>query len=285
MNYAALILVAAAGVGVLSAQTARDPSLPAFDAVSITSNESRGRGSSYSVSPGGLVVLTNMTVREIIARAHGIAPNMARFTVTGGSDWLMHARYDVTATAPPDTPPDRQRLMLRTLLAERFGLEAHTEIRELSVYALTVAREGTLGPQLRQSKHNCTAYTAAAASAGRDPETDPARPRDVNGRPWCSAAFILGPRAELVVRGAGEVRDLIDQVQGFLDRPLFDRTALAGNVEWVVRLPRMQTSPGADASAASVLIAFEQQLGLTLKPEIASMDVLAIDAVRSPTPD
>lgn len=48
-----------------------------------------------------------------------------------------------------DTPDNLLRPMLRTLLAERFRFAAHTEMREVPVYALVVDRsDGRLGPNL-----------------------------------------------------------------------------------------------------------------------------------------
>jgi uncharacterized protein (TIGR03435 family) len=273
---------------VLSAQAPDSEPLSssaAFERVSIRSNDSRGRRPTRTVTPAGAIALTNMPVRELIAEAYGIPATLARLVIVGGRDWLMDARYDVNATVAPDTPPDRQRLMLRAFLADRFALRTHVETRELPVYAVTRARDTRLGPQLRPSKYNCPAYLAAAASAGRNPATDRARPRDANGRAWCAAGFVLGPRGELVIRGAGAFRDLLDQVQGFANRPLVDRTGIEGNVEWVVRFVPVHSSTPADASTTAFASAFEKQLGVQLEPQTASMEVRVIDSIQPPMRD
>jgi len=70
---------------------------------------------------------------------------------------------------------DQARLMLRQLLADRFKLALHHEIRDISIYALVIARrDGKLGPQLRPSNAaNCTATKAPnpAASTAPNPNT------------------------------------------------------------------------------------------------------------------
>jgi uncharacterized protein (TIGR03435 family) len=38
-------------------------------------------------------------------------------------------RFDITAKLPPDSTRDTQKLMLQTLLEERFGLKVRKEMR------------------------------------------------------------------------------------------------------------------------------------------------------------
>jgi uncharacterized protein (TIGR03435 family) len=55
-------------------------------------------------------------------------------------DWVIHggsqSGYDVSAKIPPGTSKGDYRLMLQHLLAERFHLVVHREIRELPAYSL-----------------------------------------------------------------------------------------------------------------------------------------------------
>src|SRR5438552_1850394 len=70
--------------------------------------------------------------------------------LVGGPSWLDTDRWDVgakTAYGTADMLP-----MIRTLLADRFKLVTHHEMRERSIYALVIAsRDGHLGPSLRPS--------------------------------------------------------------------------------------------------------------------------------------
>ena len=65
-------------------------------------------------------------------------------------------RYDIEAKvsssdtdALHDLSPDQRRLMLQPLLADRFQLKVHTEVRELPVLTLVVAKGG---PKLHEAK-------------------------------------------------------------------------------------------------------------------------------------
>src|SRR5665213_2154726 len=69
----------------------------------------------------GRYELEMATMVDLIAAAYGIAPNK----VWGGPSWLEMDRFDVIASAPPDTSPQALKLMLQALLAERFHLTVH----------------------------------------------------------------------------------------------------------------------------------------------------------------
>ena len=62
--------------------------------------------------------------------------------IEGGPAWFTSDNFDVAATFPSSTPKEQIPLMLKTLLADRFKLEAHTEMKEHSIYALTVGKGG-----------------------------------------------------------------------------------------------------------------------------------------------
>ena len=93
--------------------------------------ESRGR-----FLPNGDVAVLNTTLKELITVAYSLQDNM----IAGGPPWVATDHYDLIAKAPPSTPMDLLRLMLRSLLAERFKLAVHTENRTVPVYALVIAK-------------------------------------------------------------------------------------------------------------------------------------------------
>jgi uncharacterized protein (TIGR03435 family) len=59
-----------------------------------------------------------------------------------GPSWLDDNRYDIVAKAASETPTERQRAMMQTLLAERFKLTFHRETKEMPAYVVTVAKSG-----------------------------------------------------------------------------------------------------------------------------------------------
>ena len=105
--------------------------------------------------PGGRFTATNTPLRMLIMMAYELQQEAQ---LVGGPPALLTAKFDITAKTAgnatlrqKDLPP-----LLRTLLADRFKLKAHTESRELPIYDLVLARsDGRLGPDLRPSKSDC----------------------------------------------------------------------------------------------------------------------------------
>jgi uncharacterized protein (TIGR03435 family) len=93
--------------------------------------ESRGR-----FLPNGDVAVLNTTLKELIA----VAYEAQEGTIAGVSGWMESEHYDLIAKAPPNTPMNTLRLMLRPLLSERFKLATHTEQRTMPVLALVAAK-------------------------------------------------------------------------------------------------------------------------------------------------
>ena len=62
--------------------------------------------------------------------------------IAGAPKWADTDRFDLVAKAAPDTPVATMRLMLQTLLADRFKLAFHNEEKVKSAYVLTVGKRG-----------------------------------------------------------------------------------------------------------------------------------------------
>ena len=77
-------------------------------------------------------VATNVTPGQLIEQAYNIQPR----ELIGGPDWLRVDRFDVTATSGAEVVQDQMRLMLRSLLADRFQLEMERETRTGTIYRL-----------------------------------------------------------------------------------------------------------------------------------------------------
>jgi uncharacterized protein (TIGR03435 family) len=63
--------------------------------------------------------------------------------ITGGPDWLDTDYYDSEAKADRSYPLDDLQVMFRNLLADRFQLKVHKEVKEGPVYVLTVDKSGS----------------------------------------------------------------------------------------------------------------------------------------------
>src|SRR5688500_16303953 len=121
---------------ILRAQSPASQPSPAFEVASVKRNTSGADGGSFGSRPGGTVVVTNNTLRNIIRNTYGVQNSQ----IVGGPDWVNTERFDITARANANPAPSEMLLMMRRLLADRFRLVVHNEARETSVYALILAR-------------------------------------------------------------------------------------------------------------------------------------------------
>ena len=87
---------------------------------------------SGGVQRGERYELRKATMLDLIRIAWDVDPNI----VFGGPDWLEFDQFDIAAKAPPGTAPSKVRLMLQSLLAERFGLVVHHDTRPMPSFVL-----------------------------------------------------------------------------------------------------------------------------------------------------
>jgi bla regulator protein blaR1 len=119
---------------------------PTF-AVSIIRVSGPDSARQFKFQPGGRLVARSVSVRLLIK----IAYNLNDDELTGGPSWIGLQHFDIDAT--PDAPDgssidmERNRLRLQGLLADRFQLDLHSEMRTMSTYALVVAKNG---PKLKK---------------------------------------------------------------------------------------------------------------------------------------
>src|SRR5262249_36055629 len=131
----------------------------AFQAVSVKQNVSGGVFARVDLRSPGRFTAVNIPASLLIRIAYGLE----EFQVVGGPGWLTSDRYDVVASSGGDATLDQKRAMLRQVLQDRFTFSAHTETRQLPIYALMLARnDGRLGPGLRRSATGCGAGAESA---------------------------------------------------------------------------------------------------------------------------
>ncbi|MGH9241271.1 MAG: TIGR03435 family protein [Vicinamibacterales bacterium] len=254
------------------------PAAPAFEVASVRRNTSGTSRGTARIPDSGQVTITNAPLRVLITHAYqvgGFSLVVAANHPLLERDLLAAPKFDVQAKPPDDAPPGTQRLMLQKLLMDRFKLRAHRETRMTPMYALTVMRKGRLGPDLSPTQQSCAAWRTAIRSNPTLPQ-----PRHRNGTPLCYTGDLPRQPGVTVLRDAGPAAEIARQIQGFVDRPLFDETGLTGNVEWTLVFANAP-----NATHPSILTAVEEQLGLKLEPRTAPYEVLVIDSVDWPTPD
>jgi uncharacterized protein (TIGR03435 family) len=256
-----------------------------FEVASVKRNISDEVKTTYHVPPSGTVRITNATVRTLVSQAYQLNLLQDRFALVvppnhpllrGSSVGdLSVPRFDIDAKIPDGTAPGQQFVMLRALLADRFKLRVHKETRPTPIYALTVAREGRLGPSLRPSPVDCESFRSRRAM---DPGLQ--LPLGSDGRPLCTADYDFTPDSR-GFRTAGQISRLVTMLQGSLDRPLLDATGLTGSFEWTLLFDFTGTT--ADAQSTTAFTAVQEQLGLRLEARTAPYEVLVIDSVEMPT--
>jgi uncharacterized protein (TIGR03435 family) len=283
--------VVAAGLSMLPPVVAQSPSSvtgdTAFDVASVKPNRSGYNGWRVESQPGRLVA-TNATAAALIRFAY----ELPDFQTSGGPAWLSSDRFDVIANAPGDPPLPQKRLMLRRLLRERFNLIAHTETRELPIYALTLARsDRSIGAGLRRTAADCDRVDQPSLDSGVGPS-----PRD---GPAACGFFGFAPgtlfpagRGGLAFRGLA-MAALAKVLIPILHRSVDDQTRLTGyfdgDFDFIAELPLPPPPPGMpnpfDAPFGSIFAVLPEQLGLKLESTKGPVRVLVIDRVEQPTPD
>jgi len=93
---------------------------------------------------GAQAEYTYMALKELIVTAYKVKP----YQVTG-PDWMANTRFDIKAKMPAGSTKDDARLMLQSLLEERFKLSVRRETKEHPVLALVV---GKSGPKLKEAE-------------------------------------------------------------------------------------------------------------------------------------
>ena len=245
----ALLLGLAATAWPLAAQQPATP--PRFEVASIRPNKSPATYPTVTGRSPGRYAITSATLVDLIRDAYSFRWS----SVVGGPDWVRLERFDIVATAPGSSY-SQHRVMLQPLLAERFALQVHGEIRQLPVYELVKARaDGRLGPRLTPSSVDC-----GQAKCATDTGVSSVR---ATALPW---------------------PQVFAETFSNLDRPVIDRTGLSGPFDVDFRWTPLDAS---DNRPEQVMLftAVQEQLGLKLQPAVGPVEVLVIDSAERPTPD
>jgi uncharacterized protein (TIGR03435 family) len=116
----------------LLAQPAAAPTAAAFDIADVHASPfirdswgEAGQTISPKMQGGGMTgdryILRQATMTQLIATAYNLDPDH----VQGGPTWLDWDRFDIEARTQPTASKETLRLMLQSLLAQRFNLVVH----------------------------------------------------------------------------------------------------------------------------------------------------------------
>jgi uncharacterized protein (TIGR03435 family) len=273
-----------------------------FDVASVTRNTTAPSpndvGSNFPLGPGdvyntngGRFGAVNFPLIVYLEFAYKISDNQEQFLLPQLPEWVTSTRFDIHATAQGNPTKDQMRLMMQSLLADRFKLSVHYEIRQVPVFALLVDLPGKLGPLLQQHADDAPCPTTFRSPAPSAP------PQTIDRRFPATCGGILGmaPSAPGRVRvGARNVpMELIaSSIPGGssgIDRAVLDRTGLTGRFDFAIEFAPPSGDPsipgaklGSDPAGPSFVQALKEQLGLRLESQTGPLDVLVLDYVEEP---
>jgi len=194
--------------------------------------------------------------RTCIAFAYGVK----EFQVSGPS-WLAELRFDILAKGPEGTRREQLHEMMRTLLDQRFHLQAHQETREYQVYTLEVAKGGL---KLQESAPDPNAPEGAAFGMSMT---------------GSGVGRLEGKRANMT--------SLANTLARMLGRPVVDRTGLTGRYDLELEFSKEDTGgmrtisppagpmPGSETTAS--IFASLQLVGLRLESRKVPMPAIVVD--------
>jgi uncharacterized protein (TIGR03435 family) len=235
---------------------------PAFEVARIKpSNPDTPVGTKAIVIRGRQLSTVATTAIDLISFAYGLHLKQ----VTGGPAWPDQDKFDLLAQPDTEGLPNatQWKTMVQKLLTDRFKLTFHRDLKELSVYAIVVHKNGA---KLTKSEG------------------------DTSGLP----SLIFRGFGNLPAKNAtmGDFAKLMQTA--VLDRPVIDRTGLTDRFDFTLRwTPDASQFGGAAARASSepddpnappgLFTAIQEQLGLKLDTTKARVEVIVIDRIEKPS--
>jgi uncharacterized protein (TIGR03435 family) len=193
-----------------------------------------------------------------------VAWNVKDFQVAGASGWMDTNHYDIDAVAATPFTREQSRIMMRTLLADRFGLVVHSETQDRPGYVLVAGRNGPKLPP---------------------PIEDP------------SVMFSRTPEGDRTLKATSiSMKRFAEALSTALGSIVVDQTGIEGtydvSFQWTPDSsePRMSKSgeplpaPPSDAvPGPSIFTALQEKLGLKLESRKVPVEVIVIERASRPT--
>jgi uncharacterized protein (TIGR03435 family) len=187
--------------------------------------------------------------------------------------WARSEQFAVGAKVEPsevrqfsNMTDDQRRAMLRAMLASRFKLASHYEKRVFPVYDLVIAKKGI--------------------------KMSPATPEEIRDM-HVGLGLVTISRPGYLQGKDFSLSGLDSDLKSAAGRQIVDRTGLPGRYDFTLQWdPNLQAPLSSiphnsadtfQAEGPSIFTALQEQLGLRLQPDKASLDVLVIDHIEPPT--
>jgi uncharacterized protein (TIGR03435 family) len=265
---------ALAVASVLPAQPPVAPPAPSFEVVSIRPVPPNAppvnRDWDFTpVLPGGQYIDSRANLLSMISWAYNMKNVNLDVQLVGLPSWAKNQSYSVAAKPADGFPAlspreneEQVRLMMRSMLADRFHLRLHTETRQERIYKLERSKGGV-----------------------RLKEVDPPEP-PAKGAPVGAAMENDG--GIRMVANKSTMASLVNALRLLTGRPVVDETGLMGYYDFDVKW----SGPGGQApetqfrgpELVGLLISnLQTQFGLRLTKAIGPVDYWVVDHVEQPS--
>jgi uncharacterized protein (TIGR03435 family) len=127
---------------------------PAFEVADIKPADPAAamKGGKPRLLPGGRAEIPGFTLKMLIAMSYGVQEN----TIVGAPKWAENTRFDIVAKAPPNSDFPTLRLMLQSLLEDRFKLKFHHEDKSMPVFVLTLGKRALKLQEASGGRQDCS---------------------------------------------------------------------------------------------------------------------------------
>jgi uncharacterized protein (TIGR03435 family) len=216
------------------------------------------------------------------------AYEVENYQVSGAPKWFDTEHYDIEAKMTPALADEIQKLglqksqplrqqMMQALLADRFNFTAHHETKDVPIYSMLIAKNGS---KLQEPKPDET-YDHGLKS----PE----------GQPYKDAIFFSGRGGTLTMSAqAASMTSLASVLSGQLNRPVIDKTGLTGFYDFSfpfapeeiqsASVPSAGPTPAApESNLPTLMVAIEEHLGLKLESGKGPAPIIVIDRIEKPS--
>jgi uncharacterized protein (TIGR03435 family) len=232
---------------------------PAFEASVIKLAAVGRQGGGLRIDPAR-VKFINVPFKFLVQSAF----NVKDFQVSGANGWMDTEHYDIDAVAASPFKDGEMRLMIQSMLAERFGMAFHRETLDRPGYALVVAKGGQKLPPPIEDR---------------------------------SMLFSRTPNGDVTFAGKNvDMPGLASALASRLGAIVVDKTGIEGrydvSFQWTpdASTPVMGKNgepappPPPDAiPGPSIFTAIQEKLGLRLESRKVPVEVIVIDKANRPT--
>lgn len=227
---------------------------PGFEVVSVRPSAPDAKFGQTTYDPGSMIARA-VSLKQLIEWAYQVTD----VQVSGGPSWMDSKFFDVEAKAESAHSKDELEHMLQPVLAERFKLALHSEMKEMTVQVLTVGRTSA-------ELHQAQGGPANIKMQGKPPDGG----NDV-------VLEVIGQSAS--------TRNLADYLTGIFGTLVEDQTGLTGSFDFKVDIEIDQNEIITDKRSAVIKVLTDAiaKLGLKLGSKKESVEILAVDHAEPPS--